>query len=320
MKILKYFFAVLFVAVLSFGCSGCTQKQGDEGTDKGEEQVQEPGRASDLLTLFYQTVEKQNKVNPREKIYIVAHRANTLGAMMKLVPENSLEIIKMAIESGVVDMIEIDVRPTKDGELVLMHDASINRTTTGGNKNVSSITYEQLMQYDMRRDTKVWTGMKVPTLKEAFELCKGKMFINLDISGKNVPIGKLAALIQECGMIDQVMIYSGQNELVEYPTIDPNFIIHPWASNVGAAKFYKDFPGAILFQYGLDYDKKTNITFPAQMRAEGFMTYTNILNHDSKLRNGDYNPLLTFIESETDFIQTDVAELVHEFLDVEGLR
>lgn len=320
MKILKYFFAVLFVAALSFGCAGCTEKQGEGTGNEGGEQVQEPGRATDLLTLFYQISEKQNKVNPREKIYIVAHRANTLEAMMNLVPENSLEIIKMAIESGVVDMIEIDVRPTKDGELVLMHDASINRTTTGGNKNVSSITYEELMKYDMKRDTKVWTGMKVPTLKEAFELCKGKMFINLDISGKNVPIGKLANLIIECGMIDQVMIYSGQSELVEYPTIDPNFILHPYVSNVGAALGYREYFGAVLFQYGLDYDKKTNITFPAQMRAEGYLTYTNILNHDSKLRNGDYNPLLTFIESETDFIQTDVAELVHEFLDVEGLR
>lgn len=317
MKILKYFILVLVSVTLAFGCTGCTEQQGqDKGND---EQVQEPGRPSDLLTLFYQLIEKQNKVNPREKIFIVAHRANTLKALMELVPENSLKIIEMAIESGVVDMIEIDVRPTKDGELVLMHDATINRTTTGKGY-VSSLTYDEILQYDMKRDTKVSTGMKVPTLKQAFELCKGKMFINLDISGKNVPIGKLANLIIECGMIDQVMIYSGQSELVEYPTIDPNFIIHPYVNNVGAATGYRDYPGAMLFQYGLDYDKKSNIDFPAQMRAEGFLTYTNILNHDSKLRNGDYNPLLTFIESETDFIQTDVAEIVHEFLDVEGLR
>lgn len=317
MKILKYFFAVLFSAALVFGCAGCTEKQGEPASG---EQDQEPGRASDLLTLFYHTIEKQNKENPREKVYIVAHRGNTLKALMELVPENSLECIQLAIESGVVDMIEIDVRPTKDGELVLMHDASINRTTNGGNKNVSSLTYEQLMQYDMKRDGKVAEGVKVPTLKQVFELCKGKMFINLDIHGKNVPVGQLAQLIIECGMIDQVMIYSKQDELVEYPNIDPNFILHPYVSTVAAAKNYQGYFGALLFQYGLDYDKKNNISFPADMRAAGYLTYTNILDYDKKLRSGDFTPLLTFIESETDFIQTDVAEIVHDFLDVEGLR
>lgn len=316
MKIFKNIFAVLLTVVLAFGCAGCTEKQG--GTQ--EQPDQEPARASDLLTLFYHTIEKQNGVNPREKVYIVAHRANTLKAIQEFVPENSLECIQMAIESGVVDMIEIDVRPTKDGVLVLMHDASINRTTNGGNKNVSSITYEELMKYDMRRDVKVSKGVKVPTLEQAFELCKGKVFINLDIHGKSVPIGQLAQLIIKHGMIDQVMIYSNKEELVEYPTIDPNFIIHPYVSNVTGASQYSSYFGALLFQYGLDYDKKSNIGFPAQMRQAGYLTYTNILNYDSKLRAGDYTPLLTFIQSETDFVQTDVAELVHDFLDVEGLR
>jgi hypothetical protein len=314
MKLVKSFLLTLISAAFVFGLSACDKQQGQE-----QPEDKTPGRASDLLTLFYQTVEKQNGVNPREKVYIVAHRANTQKAINEGVPENSLECIQMAIESGVVDMIEIDVRPTKDGVLVLMHDASINRTTNGKG-NVSSLTYEQLMQYDMKRDTRPSSGIKVPTLKQALELCKGKMFINLDIHSKNVPIGDLANLIIECGMIDQVMIYSSQGELVEYPTIDPNFILHPYVSSVGAAGNYKDYFGAKLFQYGLDYAKKTNISFPADMRAAGYLTYTNILDYDNKLRSGDYTPLLTFIESETDFIQTDVAEIVHEFLDVEGLR
>ena len=104
MKIFKNIFAVLLTVVLAFGCAGCTEKQG--GTQ--EQPDQEPARASDLLTLFYHTIEKQNGVNPREKVYIVAHRANTLKAIQEFVPENSLECIQMAIESGVVDMIEMD--------------------------------------------------------------------------------------------------------------------------------------------------------------------------------------------------------------------
>jgi hypothetical protein len=315
MKYTRYILSALFSVALAFGFAGCTEQQGPEQPPVDEPT---PGRASDLMTLFYQIIEKQDADTPRERVYIVAHRGNTLAAIEQMVPENSLECFEIAIQSGIVDMIEIDVRPTKDGELVIMHDETIDRTTNGKGK-VSSYTYQELLKFDMKRD-KVSPGVKIPTLKQTFELCKGRIFLNLDIHGKSVPIGQLADLIQECGMMDQVMIYSTQAELVEYPTIDPNFIIHPYVSSLGAATSYKPYFGAVLFQYGLDYDKKSNIGFPAQMRTQDYMTYTNILDHDSKLRKGDYSPLATFVESETDFIQTDVAEIVHEYLEVEGLR
>lgn len=315
MKYTRYILSALFSVALAFGFAGCTEQQGPEQPPVDEPT---PGRASDLMTLFYQIIEKQDADTPRERVYIVAHRGNTLAAMEQFVPENSLECFEIAIQSGIVDMLEVDVRPTKDGELVIMHDETIDRTTNGKGK-VSNYTYQELLKFDMKRD-KVSPGVKIPTLKQTFELCKGRIFLNLDIKGKNVPIGQLADLIIECGMVDQVMIFSSQAELVEYPTIDPNFIIHPWAASVGAATAYKSYFGALLFQYGLDYNNKTNIDLPAQMRTVGYLTYTNILDHDAKLRKGDYSPLATFVESETDFIQTDVAEIVHEYLEVEGLR
>ena len=315
MKYTRYILSALFSVTLAFGFAGCTEQQGPEQPPVDEPT---PGRASDLMTLFYQIIEKQDADTPRERVYIVAHRGNTLAAIEQMVPENSLECFEIAIQSGIVDMIEIDVRPTKDGELVIMHDETIDRTTNGKGK-VSNYTYQELLKFDMKRD-KVATGVKIPTLKQTFELCKGRIFLNLDIKGKNVPIGQLADLIIECGMVDQVMIFSSQAELVEYPTIDPNFIIHPWAASVGAATAYKPYFGALLFQYSLDYNNKTNIDLPAQMRTVGYLTYTNILDHDAKLRKGDYSPLATFVESETDFIQTDVAEIVHEYLEIEGLR
>ncbi len=312
MKILKHFILGLFSATLAFGCSGCTEKQ-------GKEPVNNEKPRPDLMTLFYETIEKQDKVNPREKVFIVAHRANTRKGIAERIPENSLEIIQVAIESGVVDMVELDVRPTKDGVLILMHDASVKRTTNG-TKNVSDMTYAEILELDMNRENDSQkTGIKVPTLKQAFELCKGKMYINLDIHGKSVPAGVLADLIKECGMMDQVMIYSSKEELVEYQKIDPNILIHPYVSTIAAAREYKQYPGAMLFQYGLKYDQDTD-DFARNMRAEGLLTYTNILNQDKYMLNGNYTYLQKFVNSETDFIQTDYAELVHEYLEVEGLR
>ena len=59
---------------------------------------------------------------------------------------------------------------------------------------------------------------------------------------------------------------------------------------------------------------------PSILLSEGFLTYTNILNQDNQLLKGNYTSLVKFIESETDFIQTDYFELVNEYLKVEGLR
>ena len=312
MKILKHIILGLFSAALAFGCSGCTEKQG-----KGPVNNEKP--RPDLMTLFYETIEKQDKVNPREKVFVVAHRANTQKGIAERIPENSLEIIQVAIESGIVDMVELDVRPTKDGVLVLMHDASVKRTTDGTG-NVSDMTYAEILELDMNRENDSQkTVIKVPTLKQAFELCKGKMYINLDIHGKSVPAGVLADLIKECGMIDQVMIYSTKEELVDYQKIDPNILIHPYVSTIAAAREYKQYPGAMLFQYGLKYDQDKD-DFARNMRAEGFLTYSNILNQDKYMLNGNYTYLQKFVNSETDFIQTDYAELVHKYLEVEGLR
>ena len=58
-----------------------------------------------------------------DQIIVIAHRGNWHNA-----PENSLQAIQNSIEMG-VDMVEIDIRETKDGKLVLMHDQSIDRTT-----------------------------------------------------------------------------------------------------------------------------------------------------------------------------------------------
>ena len=316
MKYLKYSILVLFSAVLAFGFAGCTEQQSEE---PDVQEPSTPSRPSDLMTLFYDLIDKQAGDTPRDKVYIVAHRANTKAGINQRIPENSLEIIKVAIESGVVDMIEIDARPTKDGVLVLMHDETVNRTTNGSGK-VADLTYADIQKLDMNRENdKVTTGIKVPTLKEAFELCKGKMFINLDIHSKKVPVGQLAALIKECGMMDQVMIYSTKDELVDYQNTDPNFLIHPYVSKVSAALEYKQYPGAMLFQYGLNYDADQD-NFAKDMRKAGCLTYTNILKQDKYMLNGNYSYLQKFVNSETDFIQTDYAEMVHDYLAIEGLR
>ena len=304
---------VLLVCSVSlvFACCGCTEKQPDG-------QVQQPAAPSDLMTLLYQLVEEQSAEVPRERVYIVSHRANTLQGVKDYVPENSIKMIELAIAAG-SDMVELDVRPTKDGELVLMHDETIDRTTTGKGK-VSSMTYADIQKYDLKRSTEVSEGMKVPTMREALLACKGKVYVNLDIANKNVPVAKCAALIQELGMTDQVMIYSGKDELLDYQSIDPNIIIHPFVHSVQDAISYRQYPSALLFQYSYQKYDVENPVFAKEMRAAGFLTYSNILDFDAQLKVGNYAALDRFIASETDFIQTDYVEIVDAYLKERGLR
>lgn len=92
--------------------------------------------------------------------------------------ENSIEGINSAIEMG-ADIIEIDIRRTADGELVLMHDRTINRSTTGKGK-VSDITLDSIKRVFLRSGVGEKTPYKVPTLEEALAVTKGRAMVNLD--------------------------------------------------------------------------------------------------------------------------------------------
>ena len=99
---------------------------------------------------------------------IVAHRGNSSVA-----PENTLAAIQSAIDVG-ADMVEIDVYPTKDGEIVLLHDGTLDRTTNGTG-SVSNYTLAELKELDAGSWKSLrYRGEKIP-LREALELAKDKI-------------------------------------------------------------------------------------------------------------------------------------------------
>ena len=114
--------------------------------------------------------------NPKGKdILVAAHRGD-----WRNFPENSLEGMESAIAMG-VDMVEMDVAKTKDNQLVIMHDRTLNRTTTGKGP-VSDSTLEEIRKMYLKNGAGVDTKYKIPTLEEALLVCKGKALVNLDKS------------------------------------------------------------------------------------------------------------------------------------------
>jgi len=120
-------------------------------------------------------------------------------------PENTMVAFIKAYEQG-FDGVETDVHLTKDGEMVLIHDEKINRTSTGKGY-VKDLTLSELRQYNYNNET--YGHFDIPTLKELLAFIKGKDFVvNLELKTdvihyENIE-NKVYQLVKEWGVEKQV--------------------------------------------------------------------------------------------------------------------
>ncbi len=136
---------------------------------------------------------------------MIGHRGNPGVA-----PENTLSGFIKAFENG-ADVFEIDVEVTKDGEVIVMHDNTINRTTTySGTKTIGQMTLEEIKAEFILGKNGQATTEKVPTLKEVLDEFKDKdCKIFVEFKGGNAQnIAKTCALIKEYDMVHKVDVIS----------------------------------------------------------------------------------------------------------------
>ena len=116
-----------------------------------------------VLTLF---ACKPNPANSNRQINAVNHRGYNGVA-----PENTLAAFRLSKEMG-FDMVECDVRFTKDNKAVLLHDGTVNRTSNGKG-NVDDLTLEEVRELDFGswKDASKYAGEKIPTFEEFVALC-----------------------------------------------------------------------------------------------------------------------------------------------------
>ena len=149
-----------------------------------------------------------------KNIFVAAHR----GFCAKY-PENTMIAFRKALELG-VDQIETDIRITKDKELVLIHDATLERTTNGVGR-VCDYTLAELRQLD------AGNGETIPTLRELFELVKDHPSITLDLEFKEYPVDgweetafdtcdQILAMVEEYHFAERCVINSFHQKLNEY--------------------------------------------------------------------------------------------------------
>ncbi len=142
-------------------------------------------------------------------IVVTAHRGFSGQA-----PENTLAAFRAAIAAG-ADMVELDVHLTRDNEVVVIHDDTLERTTNGKG-NVAEKTLAELK----RLDAGSWfnprfAGERIPTLAEVLEIVRGRILVNIELKkGKNFPYtmeelaDRTLAVVEKAGMTDQVLFSS----------------------------------------------------------------------------------------------------------------
>jgi len=161
-----------------------------------------------------------------EIVLVAAHRASHLSY-----PENSLPSIQDAIKLG-VDIVELDVKVTKDGVPVLMHDGTINRTTTGTGKP-SDYTLEELREFRLRHKGVV-TDETIPTFDEALKLVKGKVMVDIDL--KTDQLDPIISVVRENGCENQVFFFDSDYDALQYVRdADKKFLLMPRAYSLQMA-------------------------------------------------------------------------------------
>lgn len=182
------------------------------------------------------------------KVLLGAHRGDRLHY-----PENTMAAMKAAAELG-CDVIETDVRMTKDGHLVLIHDRDVERTTNGSGW-VDQMTLEELQALDAGS----WKGPKfagaqIPTVEEFLEyISKTDLMVNWEL--KEYPkdfgqerafacVDRLIELIERYNMVERSMMNSFSEQLLEHvaDTWPGKFVIHGYIHY----KNPKDFAGKPL--------------------------------------------------------------------------
>ncbi len=159
-----YTLLILLLVIFLYCCTGPSKKEVQLHTIKVE-------TMSQLQDYFTYRADRP--------VIISGHR----GGMMTGYPENCIESCEKTL-SLMESFFEIDPRLTKDSVLVLMHDATIDRTTNGKGK-VSDYTYEELKQFNLKDREGHVTPYKIPTLVEMLDWGRGKTIFNLD--NKKVP-------------------------------------------------------------------------------------------------------------------------------------
>ncbi|MBT5707508.1 MAG: glycerophosphodiester phosphodiesterase family protein [Verrucomicrobia bacterium] len=235
-------------------------------------------------------------------IRVVAHRGGvSLGP-----PENTLPAISKAIEVG-ADLIEVDIRESSDGHLVLMHDRSVDRTTDGKGR-VENLTLAEILKLEVKGSGDEM--IRVPRIEEALRLMKGR--IDADLDFKEGDLMKLITAVRNAGMEDHVTMHSSWERCAMLVDLEPRIRIRPTVDHSNQVRdlISRIRPAMVNF----DWHSVTEASVRSA-HLGGCLAFVNCLGSadtDFYVREA--------IRIGADYIQSDRPDRVLEILAELGLR
>jgi glycerophosphoryl diester phosphodiesterase len=286
------------------------------------------------IAVFYAQENNANSKNTtqdhkdlfRNKIMVVAHRGDWRNA-----PENSLPAIQNCIKMG-VDMVEIDLQRTKDGTIILMHDKSLDRTSTGKGL-IKDTNFESIDSLRLKNGYGMATTDKVPTLLEALKLCKNKVLVFLDKNYNYLP--EVVKMVKEQKMEDQVF-YEGKNTFndisAKYGTILDGINYMPrvsptFSDDTYMKPFLEIIPSPIfIFSFHKKELNEATEQIKKTKKAKGRIMITTLWDNTAGGYTDDlavYDPEANWgkvIELGADLICTDRPEALIQYLRKKGFH
>ncbi len=140
------------------------------------------------------------------KVLVIGHR----GAM-GYAPENTMASFQRGLEMG-SDVIELDIHMSRDGELIVMHDGDVSRTTNGSG-HIKEMTLEEIRLLDAGSHfSSEYRGERIPLLLDVLAWAKDKVPLVIEVKGDPHPAEgieeKLVHLLRDQSMLDQAMVIS----------------------------------------------------------------------------------------------------------------
>lgn len=243
---------------------------------------------------------------PGHKFIVIAHRGNHVSA-----PENTLDALEEAVRVG-ADFMEIDLRTTADGEIILMHDGDVKRMTSG-NEKVRKLTFRDIRALKIKGARHA--DEKVPTFDEILAAAKGRINLYMDI--KDVTPAQVKPHLERFGMMRNVIAYVYSGSQVDEWTkgFDGRIpIIADVDFKKGVEQLEKNWskhPFAITDGNALRYSKDSIDAF----HRLGVLVWPDIQNPGES--PAQWQPV---IDLGVDGFQTDHPEALIKYLNEKGIR
>jgi len=248
-----------------------------------------------------------------ERVLVAAHRSAHL-----VHPENSLAAIRDAIAIG-ADIIEVDVRKTKDGVYVLLHDEKIDRTTTAKGA-VSNYTYDELNAIPLLQNGQP-TNERIPTFESALLAAKGRIMVDIDFKLDSTQDAiNVCKLISEAGMQKQVLFFVYDYSYTSIiDSIDNSIAVMPRAYNKeDVVNILKNYKVPVIHVDCAFY----NDTLMGEIRTHDVRVWINALGKFDDLektqKNLGYDSLLKM--KAVNIIQTDYPANLLKYLQERSLH